>query len=128
MRLCPPIQSSQVPAFLIAEYAFPTVLSDDPCVDIDSFTDSRNEMQTSSTVDRIKYRTTLTVAFWPSRKTRATACSSTVGFHCGSSMYTKLAMVRFKLAVRIESASQGSRLVESGVASCLTRLLPYRSS
>jgi hypothetical protein len=47
---------------------------------------SKQDCLTSSTVPFITYRTTFTFLFCPSRKKRAMAWFSTIGFHCGSRM------------------------------------------
>lgn len=57
----------------------------------------RTATPTCSTVSFIKYRKMTTSFFWPMRRARATACCSTEGFHCGSTMWTRLATVRFSL-------------------------------
>ena len=45
----------------------------------------------------VTYRVTSTDWPWPRRSARAIACFSTLGFHCGSTMKTRLAAVRFRL-------------------------------
>lgn len=49
---------------------------------------------TCSTDLFIMYRTTVTALVWPSLRMRAIAWLSTAGFHCGSTMWTRLATER----------------------------------
>lgn len=54
---------------------------------------------TCSTVRSMTYRTTVTSRVCPSRRARPIACSSTDGFHCGSTMWMRFAAVRFNLSM-----------------------------
>ena len=58
---------------------------------------SKWELPTRSTVCSVIYLMTVTVFFWPIRSALATACSSTDGFHCGSTIWTRFATVSVSL-------------------------------
>ena len=59
--------------------------------------DRQGKKPTVSTVLHTMYRITVTFFFWPIRIVRPIACSSILGFHCGSTMNTRLAAVRSSL-------------------------------
>ena len=65
---------------------------------------------TSSIEFSTMYRVVVTDFVCPMRWTRSRACSSTVGFQCGSIIYTREAVVRSKLLVSIFS-NQTNRLI-----------------
>ena len=52
---------------------------------------------TSSIESFIMYRTVFTALVWPMRCIRLSACSSAIGFHCGSNMNARVATVKSKL-------------------------------
>jgi len=57
----------------------------------------KNEIRTCSTEFLVMYRTTVTVFVWPMRCALATAWSSVLGFHWGSTMWTRVAAVSVRL-------------------------------
>lgn len=54
-------------------------------------------LRTCSTVPFMMYRITVTCFSWPSLSARPMAWASTVGFHCGSTMWIRFAHARFSL-------------------------------